>query len=335
MAQYTLAVIGATGMVGRKILQVLEERRLPVKQYYFFASHRSAGTKLRFLGEEHVVLELNETCFKGLNIDIALFSAGATVSGKFAPLAVEAGAAVIDNSSFWRMDKDIPLVVPEVNPEHLAKYKTKGIIANPNCSTIQAVVVLKPIADKYGLKRVIYSTYQSVSGAGRSGVLDLDEGLRGNPPTKFVYPIAGNCIPHIDSFLDNGYTKEEQKLIDETRKILSLPELPITATAVRVPVYFSHSESINLELGSAFNLDELKELLKRAPGLVVIDDIKANKYPMPIDAEGTDIVYLGRIRRDFSIENGVNLWCVADNVRKGAATNAVQIAEELIRQWQA
>ncbi len=334
MTQYTLAVVGATGMVGRKILQVLEERRLPIKEYYFFASKHSAGTKLRFLGEDILVRELHENCFVGLNIDIVLFSAGGAVSEKFAPYAVEAGAAVIDNSSFWRMDPDVPLIVPEVNPEHLPLYRKKGIIANPNCSTIQAMVVLKPLAAKYGLKRIIYSTYQSVSGAGRGGYQDLEEGLKGNPPTKFNYPIAGNCIPHIDSFLDNGYTKEEQKMVDETRKILSLPELPITATAVRVPVFFSHSESINIELGSAFELEELRELLKKAPGLVVLDEPSSNKYPMPIFAEGTDPVYVGRIRRDFSIENGVNLWCVADNVRKGAATNAVMIAQELIRQWQ-
>lgn len=233
------------------------------------------------------------------------------------------------------MDPDVPLVVPEVNPDAIPGYRKKGIIANPNCSTIQAMVPLKPLHDAYGLKRVIYSTYQAVSGAGQQGYLDLQNGLKGEAPRKFPHPIAGNCLPHIDVFLDNGYTKEEQKMIDETRKILSLPELAVTATTVRVPVFHGHSESINVEFEQPFDLAELRALLEKAPGLVVMDDVANNVYPMAITAEDTDPVYVGRIRRDFSIENGINFWCVADNIRKGAATNAVQIAEELIRQWEA
>ncbi len=334
MKQYNVAVVGATGMVGRKFLQVLEERKLPVANYYLFASKRSAGTTLPFMGETYTVRELTETCFDGLNIDIALFSAGAGTSLQFAPVAARYGAVAIDNSSCWRMDPQVPLVVPEVNADAIPQYKNKGIIANPNCSTIQAVVALKPLADKYGLKRVVYSTYQAVSGAGLQGYMDLEEGLKGQPPKKFPHPIAGNVLPQIDVFLDTGYTKEEQKMIDETRKILSLPSLPVTATTVRVPVYHGHSESINIELNRAFDIDELRDSLRSAPGLVVMDDPAKGVYPMPVQAEDTDPVYVGRIRRDFSVENGVNLWCVADNIRKGAATNAVQIAEELIRQWE-
>lgn len=334
MKQYTIAVVGATGMVGRKFLQVLEERKLPVKNYYLFASKRSAGSELTFMGKSYTVRELTETCFDGLDIDIALFSAGGSTSEQFAPVAARAGAVVIDNSSCWRMDQDVPLVVPEVNADHIAQYKKKGIIANPNCSTIQAVVALKPLADRYGLKRVVYSTYQAVSGAGQKGYADLEEGLKGNPPQKFVHPIAGNCLPHIDVFLENGYTKEEQKMIDETRKILSLPELAVTATTVRVPVFHGHSESINVELKKSFEMDEIKAAFKNAQGIVVQDDPANNVYPMPITAQDTDPVYVGRIRRDFSVENGINFWCVADNIRKGAATNAVQIAQELIRQWE-
>ncbi len=335
MKQYRIAVVGATGMVGRKFLQVLEERKLPVSEYVLFASARSAGQTLTFMGREYTVNELTATAFADLNIDIALFSAGGDTSRTFAPIVAASGAVVIDNSSSWRMDPDVPLVVPEVNPEAVALYKNKGIIANPNCSTIQAVVALKPLADAYGLKRVVYSTYQAVSGAGQKGYQDLVDGLMGKPPQKFPHDIAGNCLPHIDSFLDNGYTKEEMKMVNETRKILSLPDLPVTATTVRVPVFHGHSESINAELLRPFDIAELRALLEKAPGLVVVDDVFNNKYPLARDAEDTDPVYVGRIRRDFSVENGVNLWCVADNIRKGAATNAVQIAEELIRQWEA
>lgn len=335
MKQYRVAVVGATGMVGRKFLQVLEERKLPVSEYFLFASARSAGKQLPFMGKTYTVRELTDDAFQDLGIDIALFSAGGETARHFAPIVAASGAVVIDNSSCWRMDPDVPLVVPEVNPDAIPGYKNKGIIANPNCSTIQAMVVLKPLADAYGLKRVVYSTYQAVSGAGQKGYMDLVNGLKGEAPQKFPHPIAGNCLPHIDVFLDTGYTKEEQKMIDETRKILSLPELRVTATTVRVPVYHGHSESINVEFARPFELDELRAVLEKAPGLIVRDDPKHNVYPMAIEAADTDPVYVGRIRRDFSVDSGVNLWCVADNIRKGAATNAVQIAEELIRQWEA
>ena len=335
MKQYRVAVVGATGMVGRKFLEVLEERQLPVSEYFLFASKRSAGKEITFMGKKHTVRELTDDAFQGLDIDIALFSAGGETSRHFAPIVASTGAVVIDNSSCWRMDPDVPLVVPEVNPDATPGYKKKGIIANPNCSTIQAMVVLKPLSDAYGLKRVVYSTYQAVSGAGQQGYMDLVDGLKGEAPKKFPHPIAGNCLPHIDVFLDTGYTKEEQKMIDESRKILSLPELRVTATTVRVPVYHGHSESINIEFERPFELSELRALLEKAPGLVVQDDVANNVYPMAIHAADTDPVYVGRIRRDFSVENGINLWCVADNIRKGAATNAVQIAQELIRQWEA
>lgn len=335
MKQYRVAVVGATGMVGRKFLEVLEERQLPVSEYFLFASKRSAGKEITFMGKKHTVRELTDDAFQGLDIDIALFSAGGETSRHFAPIVASTGAVVIDNSSCWRMDPDVPLVVPEVNPDAIPGYKKKGIIANPNCSTIQAMVVLKPLSDAYGLKRVVYSTYQAVSGAGQQGYMDLVDGLKGEAPKKFPHPIAGNCLPHIDVFLDTGYTKEEQKMIDESRKILSLPELRVTATTVRVPVYHGHSESINIEFERPFELSELRAQLEKAPGLVVQDDVANNVYPMAIHAADTDPVYVGRIRRDFSVENGINLWCVADNIRKGAATNAVQIAQELIRQWEA
>ncbi len=335
MKQYRVAVVGATGMVGRKFLRVLEERKLPVSEYFLFASKRSAGSKMPFMGQEYTVRELTDDAFDGLHVDIALFSAGGGTSLHFAPIVAASGAVVIDNSSTWRMDPDVPLVVPEVNPDAIGGYRKKGIIANPNCSTIQAMVPLKPLHEAYGLKRVIYSTYQAVSGAGQQGYLDLENGLKGEAPRKFPHPIAGNCLPHIDVFLDNGYTKEEQKMIDETRKILSLPDLAVTATTVRVPVFHGHSESINVEFERPFDLQELRALLERAPGLVVMDDVANNVYPMAITAADTDPVYVGRIRRDFSVANGINFWCVADNIRKGAATNAVQIAEELIRQWEA
>ena len=335
MKQYRVAVVGATGMVGRKFLQVLEERKLPVSEYFLFASKRSAGTEVTFMGQQYTVRELTDDAFDDLHVDIALFSAGASTSQHFAPIVAASGAVVIDNSSCWRMDPDVPLVVPEVNPEAIMGYRKKGIIANPNCSTIQAMVPLKPLRAAYGLKRVVYSTYQAVSGAGQKGYMDLVNGLKGEAPQKFPHPIAGNCLPHIDVFLDNGYTKEEQKMIDETRKILSLPDLRVTATTVRVPVFHGHSESINIEFERPFDLAELRALLENTEGLVVLDDVANNVYPMAITAADTDPVYVGRIRRDFSVENGINLWCVADNIRKGAATNAVQIAQTLIQQWEA
>jgi len=334
MKQYRVAVVGATGMVGRKFLQVLEERRLPVSEYFLFASKRSAGTEIDFMGEKYTIRELTEDAFKDLHIDIALFSAGGSTSEKFAPIVAASGAIVIDNSSCWRMDPDVPLVVPEVNADAISNC-TKGIIANPNCSTIQAMVALKPLHDAFGLKRVIYSTYQAVSGAGLQGYKDLEDGLKGEAPKKFQHPIAGNCLPHIDVFLDTGYTKEEQKMIDETRKILSLPNLAVTATTVRVPVFHGHSESINVEFERPFELSDLVKVLENADGIIVQDDPANNVYPMAITAVDTDPVYVGRIRRDFSVESGVNFWCVADNIRKGAATNAVQIAQKLIEMWEA
>ncbi len=327
MKKLNVAVVGATGMVGRTFLKVLEEEKLPVENYYLFASKRSAGQKIDFMGKEYIIEELNENSFDR-GIDIALFSAGGSISEKFAPIAASKGCVVIDNSSAWRMDKEVPLVVPEVNPEDIKK--NKGIIANPNCSTIQAMVALKPLDDKYKIKRVIYSTYQAVSGAGLGGWNDLKDGLNGEAPKKFPHPIANNCLPHIDSFLPDGYTKEEMKMVNETRKILGRDDIKITATTVRVPVFNSHSESINVEFENAFELSELVEALKNAPGVVVQDDPQNNVYPMAINATGSNETYVGRIRRDFSVENGVNLWVVADNIRKGAAANAVQIAKKLI-----
>lgn len=330
MKKVKLAVVGATGMVGRTFIKVLEERNLPIEEIYFFASSRSAGSKIEFNGKEYTVEELNENSFDR-GIDIALFSAGGSTSEKFSPIAASKGCVVVDNSSAWRMDPAVPLVVPEVNPQDIKWHK--GIIANPNCSTIQAVVALKPLHDKYTIKRVVYSTYQAVSGAGMKGCMDLEEGLKGIPPKKFPYPIAGNCLPHIDVFLPNGYTKEEIKMVNETRKIMGVPDLRVTATTVRVPVFNSHSESINVEFEKQFDLDELKEVLANAPGVIVEDDPANNVYPMAINASGKDETFVGRIRRDESVESGVNLWVVADNIRKGAATNAVQIAQELIKWW--
>ncbi|MGI5851212.1 MAG: aspartate-semialdehyde dehydrogenase [Clostridiales bacterium] len=331
MKKYNLAIVGVTGMVGQKFLEVLEERNLPIDKCFMFASARSAGKAISFMGKEHVIEELTPSCFDNKDIDIALFSAGGDISKTYAPIAAEKGIVVIDNSSAWRMNKDVPLVVPEVNPEEILKHK--GIISNPNCSTIQAVVALKPLHDRYGIKRIVYSTYQAVSGAGVAGYDDLKNGIDGIEPKKFPHPIFDNCIPHIDSFLDNGYTKEEMKMIEETKKILSDDSLRITATTVRVPVYNGHSESINVELKKEFNLDELREVLSGAPGVEVIDDPDNNVYPMPVNANGSDQVFIGRMRRDESLDHGVNLWVVADNIRKGAATNTVQIAEKLMEYW--
>lgn len=331
---YNIAVVGATGMVGRKFLEVLSERKLPAANYYLFASARSAGTTIDFMGRPHVVEELTDTCFDGKDIDIALFSAGGATSLRFAPVAAAKGIVVIDNSAAWRMDPEIPLVVPEVNADAIAGYKAKNIIANPNCSTIQAVVALKPLHDAYGIKRIVYSTYQAVSGAGVKGYDDLKGGICGEAPQKFPYPIFGNCLPHIDVFLETGYTKEEQKMIDETKKILGDPSLRITATTVRVPVFHGHSESINVELKTPFELDDVRAKLAAQPGVVIEDDPANLVYPMPITAQDKDEVFIGRIRRDFSVDNGLNLWVVADNIRKGAATNTVQIAEALIQKWE-
>ncbi|QGU94956.1 aspartate-semialdehyde dehydrogenase [Clostridium bovifaecis] len=326
--QYNVAVVGATGMVGNKFIEVLAERNFPVNNLYLFASKRSAGKTLKFMDKDFLVEELKEENIKDKKIDFALFSAGGSVSLEYAPIFARYGAVVIDNSSAWRMDPEVPLVVPEVNPEDIKLHK--GIIANPNCSTIQAVVALKPLYEKYGIKRIVYSTYQAVSGAGVGGFTDLKEGYNGNPPKKFPYAIAGNVLPHIDAFLDNGYTKEEMKMIEETRKILHNNELKITATTVRVPVFYGHSESINVELERPFEIEDIFSLYENAEGVTLKDDVKNLQYPLPIDAEGHDEVYVGRIRRDFSLENGLNLWVVADNIRKGAASNAIQIAEQMI-----
>lgn len=327
MKKINLAIVGVSGMVGRTFLQVLEEKDLPIENLYLFASFRSAGNKVIFKGKEYIIEELNENSFDR-GIDIALFSAGGGTSLKYAEIAASHGCIVIDNSSAWRMDKSVPLVVPEVNSEDISW--NKGIIANPNCSTIQAMVALKPLQDKYGIKRVVYSTYQAVSGAGINGYNDLTEGLKGNAPKTFPHPIANNCIPHIDVFTDNGYTKEELKMIDETRKILHDEKMRVTATAVRVPVFDSHSESINVELNTEFDLKELIETLKNAPGIIIQNDHTKNEYPLALNAKNHNEVFVGRIRRDESVENGVNIWVVADNIRKGAATNAIQIAELLI-----
>lgn len=326
---YNIAIVGATGNVGRKLLEILEERNFPIKNLYLFASKKSVGSKLKFKGREILVEETRIDNIKNKKIDFALFSAGGNVSLKFAKDFLSIGAIVIDNSSAYRMDKNVPLVVPEVNPEDI-KWN-KGIVANPNCSTIQAMLPLKILQDNYGLKRIVFSTYQAVSGAGMEGITDLENGLKGIKPKKFPYDIAGNCIPQIDIFLDNGYTKEEVKMIEETKKILHNNDLKVTSTCVRVPVIKSHSESINIELASSFDLKEVIQLFKNTKGIKVYDDIKELKYPTPLTVSGKDDIYIGRIRRDFSIENGLNLWIVADNIRKGAALNAVQIAELLIR----
>ncbi|KPU27756.1 aspartate-semialdehyde dehydrogenase [Caloranaerobacter sp. TR13] len=329
MKKLNIAIVGATGMVGRTFIKILEERNFPVKNLYLFASSKSKGTKLKFRDKEYTVQELTKDSFND-NIDIALFSAGSEVSKNFAPIAKEKGVIVVDNSSAWRMHKEVPLIVPEVNPNDISWHQ--GIIANPNCSTIQCVVPLKPLHDAFKIKRIVYSTYQAVSGSGLGGIKDLDMGLEGKKPKKYPHPIAFNCLPHIDVFLENGYTKEEIKMIEETKKILNDYNLKITATTVRIPVRYGHSVSVNLEFENSFKLDEIYEILREAKGVIIQDDVNNNVYPMPINAEGTDEVYVGRIRRDFSVENGINLWVVADNIRKGAATNTVQIAELLINQ---
>lgn len=342
MKKCRLAIVGATGLVGRTVLKVLEEKNLPIDEYVLFASSKSAGKILKFMDKDYQVQELNENSFDS-GFDYAIFSAGGSTSKKYAPIAASKGCIVVDNSSAFRMDEDVPLVVPEVNPEEIKN--NHGIIANPNCSTIQAVVALKPLDDAYGIKRIIYSTYQAVSGAGRNGVLDLENGIKdyineansNYELQKFDYPIFSNCLPHIDVFLENGYTKEEEKMINETRKILKKPDLKITATTVRVPVFNSHSESINVEfekeLGKDFELEDVIKTLSSAPGIILQDNLYAEKsiYPLAINSSGHDEVFVGRIRKDYSIKSGINLWVVADNIRKGAATNAVQIVELLLK----
>jgi len=333
----SVAIAGATGAVGNQMLKCLEEREFPVASIKLLASHRSAGREIRFRGELLTVEELTEESFK--NVDIALFSAGAGTSKDFAPIAAQDGCVVIDNSSAWRMDPEVPLVVPEVNPHAIAEYKNKGIIANPNCSTIQMVVALNPIHLKCGIKRIVVSTYQAVSGTGKKAIDELFDQTRSlinflDYENK-VYPhrIAFNCLPHIDSFMENGYTKEEMKMVNETRKIMEDETIGVTATTVRVPVFYSHSESVNVETQKHITADEVKALLEQEAGLKVIDDPTNNLYPLAIDAAGKDLTYVGRIRQDESIVNGINMWIVADNIRKGAATNTVQIAELLVKDY--
>jgi aspartate-semialdehyde dehydrogenase len=317
--------------------EVLEERQFPVGELRLLASERSAGQFLQFGGRQRRVDVLTENSFE--NIDVAFFSAGGSVSAKFAPAAVSAGAVVLDNTAYFRMEPDVPLVVPEVNANCIAAYETRGIIANPNCSTIQMVVALKPIHDAARIKRVVVSTYQSVSGAGRQAMEELSKQVAALfngmdvETKKFPHQIAFNCIPHIDVFLEDGYTKEEWKMIHETRKIFGEPALPVTATTVRVPVFCSHSESVNVQTEKKLTAAEVKSLLCQAPGIIVADEPKNNLYPLAVDATGKDAVYVGRIREDASVQNGINLWVVSDNLRKGAALNAVQIAEILIRDY--
>lgn len=345
MDKVRVAIVGVTGVVGRTVLKVLEEEKLPVNEYILFASARSAGKKISFMGKEYTVQELTDHSFDD-HIDYAIFSAGGETSKHFSPIAVKHGCVVIDNSNAFRMNEEVPLVVPEVNPEEI--FNNNGIIANPNCSTIQAVVPLKALDDKYRIKRIVYSTYQAVSGAGRYGVEDLENGVQNFKEMKdkfdninivdtndyelkkFPYPIFNNCLPHIDVFEDNDYTREEIKMINETRKILKHPELPITATTVRVPIFNSHCESVNVEFENNFDLEELKEVLKNYESIILVDGEDEKSYPISTYVSGHNEVYVGRVRRDFSVNSGVNLWIVADNIRKGAATNAIQILKKLI-----
>jgi aspartate-semialdehyde dehydrogenase len=331
---YRVAVCGATGAVGREMVRILEERQFPVSELKLLASERSTGERIEFREEEIKVETLTEKSFTGL--DLALFSAGGSISQKFAPIAADAGCVVIDNTSAFRMEPDIPLVVPEVNPEDLRDFGQRNIIANPNCSTIQMVVVLKPIDTAAGIKRVVVSTYQAVSGAGRKGVDELEQqardlfNLREFKPGVVARQIAFNCLPHIDAFQPDGYTREELKMMNETRKIMHRPDLRVTATTVRVPVFYGHAESVNVECETKLSAEAARELLTRAPGVRVMDDPKKHLYPTNIDAAGGDDTLVGRIREDPSVDNGLDLWIVADNVRKGAALNAVQIGEVLI-----
>ncbi|HIW01341.1 MAG TPA: aspartate-semialdehyde dehydrogenase [Candidatus Desulfovibrio intestinipullorum] len=333
MGKMTVAVCGATGAVGREMLNTLHQRQFPATEVVAFASSRSAGTTVPYGDKELTVRELKEDSFEG--IDLALFSAGGSTSTKFAPYAAKAGCVVVDNSAAWRMDDRCPLVVPEVNPEDLSWHK--GIIANPNCSTIQMLVALKPIYDAVGIRRIVVSTYQAVSGTGQKGIAELEKQVRdlfnGRDIEHKAYPyqIAFNILPHIDIFLDNDYTKEEMKMVNETRKMFHDPLIRVTATCARVPVFYGHAESVNIETEKKLTARECRALLSQAPGVRVIDNPHELLYPMPIMCAGQDDTLVGRIRDDESVENGLNLWVCADNIRKGAALNAVQIAEELIR----
>lgn len=334
---FNVAVAGATGAVGNQMIACLEERDFPIKNLKLLATARSAGRKLRFKGEEIPVEELTETSFSG--VDIGIFSAGGATSQKYGPVAAKDGCVVVDNSAAWRMDPEVPLVIPEVNPHAVAQYSNKGIIANPNCSTIQMVVALAPIHRKVGIKRIVVSTYQAVSGTGKKAIDELHNQtkavLDSLEPEKNVYPhrIAFNCLPQIDVFLENGYTKEEMKMVNETLKILEDDSIGITATTIRVPVFFGHSESVNVETRDPISPGEVRAILEDAPGVTVVDDPSKSIYPMPIDAAGRDDTFVGRIRADESVPNGINLWVVSDNIRKGAATNSVQIAEILAQDY--
>ncbi len=325
----TVAVAGATGLVGRKMIQILEERKFPVGDIRFLASDRSHGKEIEFNGKIHRVETLTPESFRG--IDVALFSAGAATSKEFAPHAVRAGTLVIDNSSAYRMDPDVPLVVPEVNRKMI--FHHKGIIANPNCSTIQMVVALKPLHDRWKIRRVVVATYQSVTGSGQKALSQLEQEVARLRPAerKFPHQIAFNILPHVDVFLDDGYTREEHKMVQETKKIMGDDSIKVNATCVRVPVFGGHSESVNVEFEKAFDVAEARELLMKAPGVVVQDDPGKDLYPMPLTAWDRDEVFVGRLRRDDTIANGLSMWIVSDNLRKGAATNAVQIAEEWMK----
>jgi aspartate-semialdehyde dehydrogenase len=335
--KYNVAVAGATGAVGAAMLDVLERRNFPIAELRLLASERSIGKKLKFRGREIAVQLLGNDSFK--DIDVALFSAGASRSLDFAPAAAKAGAVVVDNSSAFRMDPEIPLVVPEVNPHAIGQYTKRGIIANPNCSTIQMLLPLKPIYDKVGIKRIVVSTYQAVSGSGTPAIEELKNQVMayagGNELVHQVYPhqIAFNCLPHIDSFLDNGYTKEEMKMVNETRKIFEDTTIGVTATTVRVPVVYGHSESVNIETREKITAAQVKDLMKDAPGVLLVDNPEECQYPLAVDCAGKFETMVGRIREDESIANGINLWVVADNILKGAALNAVQIAEVLIEKY--
>lgn len=324
MQSVNVAVVGASGLVGRKILELLEERNFPINNLVLFASERSAGKKLKFRGEEVEIKKLDENSFDKGNIDLALFSAGGSVSEKFIPIAIRNGVRCVDNSSFFRMDENVPLVVPEINKKEI--NKDTMLIANPNCSTIQSVLAIKPIVDAFNVKRIVYNTYQAVSGGGEKALEDLYNKTN----KKWKYKIYNNVLPQIDVFLDNGYTKEEMKMIDETRKILDKNDLKITATTARVPVENSHAISINIELDRDFELAYIKKILEEQEGVVLVDDIENEIYPLPTEATGKDEVFVGRIRRDYSLDYGINMWVVADNIRKGAATNAVENAELLL-----
>lgn len=332
MKAYNVAVVGATGAVGHEMISILEQRDFPVNELRLLASERSAGEKLSFRRHNVTVQQLTEHSFEG--IDIGLFSAGASVSKTFAPHAINAGVIVIDNTSAFRMESDIPLVVPEVNPHAVDRHH--GIISNPNCSTIQMVVALKPLHDAARIQRVVVSTYQSVSGTGRKAILELETQTRHIFNQRDilcqVYPhqIAFNCLPHIDGFIENGHTREEVKMVNETKKIMEDDRIRVSATTVRVPVFYSHSESVNIETEKKLTAQEAKALLLKAPGVKVVDDPSRNLYPLAIEAAGEDDVFVGRIREDDSIEHGLNMWIVADNLRKGAALNAIQIAELMI-----